>query len=129
MNKCLGKLNFRVNHPMQIHVLIKESSTGSICSKAFKNSNQLSKHKLIHKEAAVPQRCTICQREFSSVRRLRIHIAEVHEKRKPFKCSHCDYSSSRKQELKLHLRSHTGMYIAVHCEALFTPLLNRVYPL
>ncbi|KAJ8724614.1 hypothetical protein PYW08_016088 [Mythimna loreyi] len=79
-----------------------------ICSKGFKNSNQLSKHKLIHKEPATPHRCTICQREFSTERRLQVHIAEVHEKLKPFKCSHCDYSSSRKQELKLHLRSHTG---------------------
>ncbi|XP_047025657.1 RE1-silencing transcription factor-like [Helicoverpa zea] len=80
----------------------------SICSKGFKNSNQLSKHKLIHKESATPACCTICQREFASERRLRVHVAEVHSKVKPFSCSHCDYSTARKEQLKLHIRSHTG---------------------
>ncbi|XP_022826029.1 uncharacterized protein LOC111356051 [Spodoptera litura] len=79
-----------------------------ICSKAFKNSNQLSKHKLIHKESKTPLCCTICQRQFSNERRLRSHVAEVHDKIKPFKCEICDYSTARKEQLKQHLRSHTG---------------------
>ncbi|PZC74036.1 hypothetical protein B5X24_HaOG208405 [Helicoverpa armigera] len=85
----------------------------SICSKGFKNSNQLSKHKLIHKESATPACCTICQREFANERRLRVHVAEVHSKVKPFSCSHCDYSTARKEQLKLHIRSHTGVQVFI----------------
>ncbi|RVE44317.1 hypothetical protein evm_011041 [Chilo suppressalis] len=76
-----------------------------ICTKRFKNSNQLSKHKLIHKKVS---KCTNCQQEFSNERRLRLHVAAVHEKVKPFNCCHCDYTAARKQEMKRHLRSHTG---------------------
>ncbi|CAG9787435.1 unnamed protein product [Diatraea saccharalis] len=76
-----------------------------ICTKRFKNANQLSKHKLIHKKVS---KCSICQQEFSNERRLRLHVTAVHDKVKPFKCCHCDYTAARKEEMKRHLRSHTG---------------------
>ncbi|XP_075976116.1 uncharacterized protein LOC142976569 [Anticarsia gemmatalis] len=79
-----------------------------ICSKAFKTSNQLSKHKQIHKSGNTPVQCPNCLRELRNEQRLKIHIAEVHDKVKQFKCSQCDYTSTRKEQLKMHMRSHTG---------------------
>lgn len=81
--------------------------------KSFKNANQFSKHKLVHKKDPTPAQCDVCQREFSNERRLKVHVKMVHDKLKPFKCSQCDYNASRQTELKLHLRSHTGMYIYI----------------
>ncbi|XP_073952665.1 uncharacterized protein [Choristoneura fumiferana] len=76
------------------------------CPKSFKNANQLSKHKCVHKQE---MSCSICHMKFTNNRRLRIHIAAVHEGLRPFKCSHCDYTAARKEEMKLHSRSHTGV--------------------
>ncbi|KAG6441640.1 hypothetical protein O3G_MSEX001959 [Manduca sexta] len=90
------------------------------CPRSFKNPNQLSKHKLVHKKDSTPVKCGICQREFRSEKRLKAHIAQVHEKRKPFQCCHCDYTAARKEELKLHLRSHTGNSI-LYCACSYSP--------
>ncbi|XP_014359735.2 uncharacterized protein LOC106711843 [Papilio machaon] len=95
------------NIHMKCHGSVK-AYTCTICTKSFKNSNQFSKHNLIHKRDSSPAQCHICQKEFSNERKLRAHINTVHDKLRPFKCSHCDYTAARKGELKLHLRSHTG---------------------
>ncbi|XP_050349482.1 uncharacterized protein LOC126772924 isoform X1 [Nymphalis io] len=96
-----------VNIHMRCHDKFKEY-TCLICTKKFKNSNQLSKHRMTHKRDETRAQCHICQREFSNERQLRNHVAAVHERLKPFKCCNCDYTAARKEELKLHLRSHTG---------------------
>uniref|UniRef100_A0A1E1W141 C2H2-type domain-containing protein n=1 Tax=Pectinophora gossypiella TaxID=13191 RepID=A0A1E1W141_PECGO len=98
------------NVHMKCHRKIKAYSCPH-CSKCFKNSNQLAKHKMIHKkEEVVPTttQCSICQLQFSSERRMKAHVAAVHEKLRPFKCPQCDFTAARKPEIKLHLRSHTG---------------------
>lgn len=95
------------NIHMKIHGKLKLCLC-PICSKSFKNANQLSKHKLTHKKDTSPLKCPICPREFSNGRQLREHVTAVHEKLKPYKCQHCDYTAARKGEMKLHMRSHTG---------------------
>ncbi|XP_013192923.1 zinc finger protein 236 [Amyelois transitella] len=79
-----------------------------ICSKAFKNMNQLSKHKLYHKKETNPVHCPICQLAFNSEKRVQAHVATVHEKVKPFKCPECNYATARNHELIRHSRLHTG---------------------
>ncbi|CAH3935602.1 unnamed protein product [Pieris brassicae] len=93
-----------INIHMKCHKKIRAYPC-TVCSKAFKNANQLYKHRIIHKKT---MQCHICKTEFSNQQRLQLHISAVHDKIKPFKCSHCDYSCARKEELKLHIRSHTG---------------------
>ncbi|GBP84379.1 Transcriptional repressor CTCF [Eumeta japonica] len=78
-----------------------------ICSQSFKTTNQLAKHKQIHKDGTVAQ-CLSCQLQFPSARRLRHHMITAHDKLRPFKCTQCDYTATRKVELTLHMRSHTG---------------------
>ncbi|XP_026759696.2 RE1-silencing transcription factor-like [Galleria mellonella] len=96
-----------LNLHMKCHGTVS-NYTCSICLKAFKNANQLSKHKLFHKKETDVVQCTICQKEFNDERKLKTHVSAVHEKLKPFKCIYCSYTSARKTEMKLHSRSHTG---------------------
>ncbi|XP_059054571.1 RE1-silencing transcription factor-like [Achroia grisella] len=96
-----------LNLHMKCHGVVN-NYTCSICLKVFKNANQLSKHKLFHKEQNEPVQCSICQKEFNDPRKLKVHVTAVHEKLKPFKCIYCNYTSARKNEMRLHSRSHTG---------------------
>ncbi|KAJ2947298.1 hypothetical protein O0L34_g17015 [Tuta absoluta] len=94
------------NIHMKCHGKIK-SFACPICSKMFKNRNQLAKHKTIHNKKDSLQ-CPICKLQLSCPQRLKTHIAVVHEKVKPFKCTECESAFARKDELTLHIRSHTG---------------------
>ncbi|XP_062973210.1 zinc finger protein 664-like [Elgaria multicarinata webbii] len=90
------------------------------CGKAFRTSNLLSKHKVIHRQDK-PYKCQECGKAFVQLLRLKRH-QKIHTGERPFYCEECGGTFTRLTSLHRHQRIHTGEkpYSCAYCAQDFT---------
>lgn len=75
------------------------------CSKSFRDSYDLQRHRLVHSNARQFQ-CDDCDKKFTQQNNLVRHQL-IHAKVKPYQCDKCDHKCTQKYDLVKHKRSHT----------------------
>lgn len=90
------------------------------CSKGFRTSNLLSKHKVIHRKDKL-HKCQKCGRAFVHLITLKRHL-KIHIGERPFYCEVCSKPFTRMPSLHRHQRIHTGEkpYSCAYCDQSFT---------
>ncbi|XP_066481968.1 zinc finger protein 214-like [Tiliqua scincoides] len=92
------------------------------CSKSFRTSNLLSKHKVIHRKDKL-HKCQKCKRTFVHLITLKRHL-KTHIGERPFYCEVCSRPFTRLPSLHRHQRIHTGEkpYSCPYCDQGFSVL-------
>jgi len=111
---CKVKLEKRkIQHHIYLHSYREkqERQQCDICLMICRNSNALTKHKIIHLSAVERPvfPCNFCEKKLLTAYTLRAHIKSKHsEIRNQYPCTFCEKILKSSRTLNAHFRTHTG---------------------